>query len=159
MSALAVQHAVHVTEPLVVASDILGPIEATTDDVVEFTRGVLGFPDCRRFILVGSPRDGFCWMQSLEHSTLTFVLVDPFRVVPEYSVDISPALTRELRASAPADVAVFAIVTLPAAEGEPWTANLQGPLIVNARTRRAVQHVIPDGPFGVRHPLPADAAV
>jgi flagellar assembly factor FliW len=54
-------------------------------------------------------------------------------------------------------VAVFAIVTLPSTPDDPWTANLQGPLIFNARTRRAVQHVIPDGAFGVRHPLPPDA--
>lgn len=153
MSAVALQHVDPATAPLRVASEILGPLEATEAEVLVFPRGILGFPECRRFLLVGSPRDGFSWLQSVEHSTLTFVLADPFRFVPEYAVDVTPALTRELGATSPADVAVFTIVTLAPESDAPWTANLQGPLVVNVRARRGVQHVIPDSPFGVRHPL------
>jgi flagellar assembly factor FliW len=113
---------------------------------------VLGFPECKRFVLTASGREGLYWLQSADHSALTFVVADPFRFFPDYAVDLAPNLVTELRANDPTDLAIFTIVTLPGNSDEA-TANLQGPLVVHLGERRALQHVIPDSPFGVRHVL------
>ncbi len=140
-------------EQFEVASDLLGPMQVKQSDVLEFPRGVLGFPECRRFVLAPTGRDGLYWLHSLEHSALAFLLADPFVFFPEYAVDLTPATLAELRADAPTELAVFTIVTLPTSPEESATANLQGPVVVNVQTRRAAQIVIPESQYGVRHAL------
>jgi flagellar assembly factor FliW len=136
-----------------VASDLLGPLDARTDLVLEMPRGLFGFPECRRWVLADAGRDGLYWMQSVDHASLAFLLADPFAFVPEYTVDLGPAALAELRAQSPTDVAVFAIVTLPGPLDPELTVNLQGPIVLNMSSRRGVQIVVPDGPFGVRQPV------
>jgi flagellar assembly factor FliW len=140
-----------------VASDLLGTLRVRQADVLDFPRGVLGFPECKRFVLAPTGREGIYWLHSLDHSALAFLLADPFVFFPEYAVDLTPATLAELRADSPTDLAVFTILTLPATAEEPATANLQGPVVVNLAKRRAAQIVIPESPFGVRHALKVGA--
>lgn len=136
-----------------VASDLLGTLDAHADLMLDMPRGLFGFPQCRRWVLADAGRDGLFWLQSADHASLAFLLADPFQFVPEYTVDLGPAALKELRASSPTDVAVFAIVTLPGPLDPELTVNLQGPIVLNLALRCGVQIVVPDGPFGVRHPV------
>lgn len=158
MTALAVQPLPPMSTPRVIPSDILGPITATDDELVVFPRGVLGFPDCRRFVLLESAFDGIFWLQSADHSALTFVLADPFRFVPEYAVDVGAGLRAELRAVQPSDIAVFSIVTLAVDSAEAPTMNLQGPLLINLTQRLALQQVVSESRFGVAVPFTLPSA-
>ncbi|HEY8484232.1 MAG TPA: flagellar assembly protein FliW [Longimicrobiales bacterium] len=126
---------------------------AAADPVLIFEEGLLGFPDCRRFTLLPTERDGLFWLQSLDHESLVFLVADPFRFVPDYVVDLEPAALRGLEPVLPTDIAVLAIVTLARQPGEPCTVNLQGPIAINLRTQRARQIVLPDPEYGLRHPL------
>lgn len=152
MTALAVPPVAAPAERTI-PSDILGPLVVGEDAVLTFPRGVLGFPECRRFVLLASAHDGLYWLQSAEFSALTFVVADPFRFVPEYAVDLGPGLRQALEATDAADVAIFAIVTLATTPDRAPTMNLQGPLLVNTRARRAMQQVIPESRWGVAEPF------
>ena len=136
-----------------VQSDLLGPIDVPDVEILRFERGLLGLPECQRFVLVPTERDGVYWLQSCEHSALVFLLVDPFKATVGYAVDLNDDDLADLSAREPADVAVLAIVTLPQARDEQPTANLQGPIALNLRAQRGKQVVIPDSTFGVRVPV------
>ena len=140
-------------EPMNVHSDLLGPIEVDPAEVIEFSTGLYGFPECRRFVLVPAPQEGLFWLQSVDHSTLVFLLVDPFPEFDGYGVELPPADLRELRVNEKADVAILAIVTLPRNRGDLATANLQGPLALNLRARCGKQVAVEDSRFGVRCPF------
>lgn len=140
---------------VIVHSDLLGDLEVSEDQILEFPAGILGFPECRSFVLLPAQREGFYWLQSLDHSTLAFVLVDPFVYFPGYGVELSELDGKELRAEEDTDVAILAIVTLPASRDQPPTANLQGPLALNLRARRGKQLALDDSDqFGLRCPIP-----
>jgi flagellar assembly factor FliW len=134
-----------------VRSDLLGSFSIHPRNAIEFPHGLLGFPECRRFALVHAGTDTAYWLQSLDHPALVFLLVDPFAHFQGYAVDIGPAELLEMGASSPADMVVLAIVTLsaPAKDARP-TANLQGPVAVNLRTRRGKQIICADADYGVR---------
>lgn len=134
-------------------SDLLGEIDVAEDELITFPAGLFGFPECRRFALLQGSRDGTFWIQSVEHSALAFLLVDPFVYVPGYVVDVAAGDLQELEAAGSGDVAILSIVTLPRAERERPTANLQGPVALNLRARVGRQIVIPDSPWGVRQPV------
>jgi flagellar assembly factor FliW len=138
-------------------SELFGTLEITDNDLIEFADGLLGFPECRTWALLRGTKDGSAWLQSAEHSYLVFLLVDPFVFFEGYTADLSDAELRRLHAKDAAEIAVFAIVTLPDPGDETCTANLQGPVVVNVAARRGIQVVFGEGPFGVRAPIPLDA--
>lgn len=136
-----------------VDSDLLGPIDVPDAEIVHFQRGLLGLPECQRFVLVPAERDGVYWLQSCEHSALVFLLVDPFKTTKGYGVDLNADDLAELAARESADVAVLAIVTLPHDGETQPTANLQGPIALNLSAQKGKQVVIQDSEFGVRVPI------
>ena len=133
----------------VVHSELLGTLELTEEQVLEFPHGLLGFPECRRFTLVPAAREGTWWLQSLEHGTLAFLLVDPFVAFDGYTVDLGVTERFALQVQEASEVMVLAIVTLPSGEGGTPTANLQAPLVFNVKRRRAQQTVL-EGRYGMR---------
>jgi flagellar assembly factor FliW len=138
-----------------VHSELLGTFTIPAGSAIDFPSGLLGFPECHRFALVRAGTDAVYWLQSLDVASLVFLLVDPFMHFADYSVDIPPADAAELSATDPADMAVFAIVTLPESntpDARP-TANLQGPVAINLRLRRGMQIVCADADYGVRRPF------
>jgi len=140
-------------EILKVHSDLLGDLQILSRDALHFEQGILGFPECRRFALVRAEHDSLFWLQSIEYSTLVFLLVDPFAVVNGYAIDVAPSQLADLGAYRPADIGLLSVVTLPSVPGEQPTANLQGPIAINFATRNAKQLVMSETDFGVRVPV------
>ena len=152
MSATVIAFPLH-RRHMIVESELLGEITVDPDELIHFATGLLGFPDCRRFVLVPSERDGLYWLQSVEHPALVFLLVDPFLAVDGFVVDLSPSELEELQASTESDLAVLAIVTLASPEQGGCTVNLQGPLAINLRAKRARQLAVASSDYGVRYPV------
>jgi flagellar assembly factor FliW len=143
----------------VLRSELFGPLDISDDDLIEFSDGLLGFPECRTWALLRGSKDGSAWLQSADHSALVFLLVDPFIFFEGYVADLSDGELRRLRAKDAGEIAVFAIVTLPDPGSVTCTANLQGPVVMNLAARRGIQVVFGEGPFGVRAPIPLDALI
>jgi len=120
---------------------------------ITFRHGVFGFPDCHRFVLLRTERDGFYWLQSLEHDELAFLLADPFVFFDDYVVELNDAEAEELEPGDGSELAVLTIVTLSRSADEPCTANLQGPLVLNLERGLGRQIVLTDANYGVRCPL------
>lgn len=150
--ALVKDPALHIISPrrMQLASDLLGSLDVSDRELIRFPNGLFGFPECREFALVPAAREGLYWLQSSDYSALTFLLVDPFLAFRGYSVDLPPNDLTELGAGEASDVAILAIVTLPAARTEQPTANLQGPLAINLTARQAKQMAIGESEWGVR---------
>lgn len=138
-------------------SELFGPIEITDADLVEFNEGLLGFPECRTWVLLTGSKQGTAWLQSADHSALVFFLVDPFVFFDGYAAELSEGELRRLRAKDAGEIAVFAIVTLPLPGDDTCAVNLQGPVVLNLAMRRGVQVVLGEGPFSVRAPIPMSA--
>ncbi len=138
---------------MIVQSDLLGTLEVTEEEIIDFPAGLFGFPECRSFILLPAARDGVYWLQSVEHGALAFLLADPFQYFEGYSVDLPPADRKDLRVASQSDLVVLAIVTLPRSREEMPTANLQGPLAINLISRRGKQLAIGESEHGIRCPI------
>lgn len=145
--------ALSTSEAMKVNSDLLGPITVPEDELINFPDGLYGLPECRSFALLNAEREGLYWLQSVDHSALSFLLADPFHFCEGYEVDLGPGDVLLLGAQDATDVAMLAIVTLPRTREERPTANLQGPLAINLSARLAKQVAIPDSPFSVREPI------
>jgi len=128
-----------------------GAIEIAEDRVINFARGLLGFPEHRRFCLLEPAEDScFFWLQSLEDPTLAFVVTDPSFFVADYTVPIRGEQMGEMGLDRLEDAQVFVIVNKV---DQTLTGNLQGPLVINTIKRNAEQFVLAEKRWTTRHQL------
>jgi len=143
--------------PRTVVTHLFGQIDIQEDQVLDFRDGLLGFSLCKRWLLITGKKPGTAWLQSAEHGSLAFMLIDPFLTFDGYTAHLGPTEIAQLDAQDPAQIAVFAIVTLPSSDVPETTANLRGPVVINVQARLGAQVVSSEGTWGVRQPLPTAA--
>ena len=134
-----------------------GDIDLDERQRISLPWGLLGFEDLRDWVLLDATQPPFYWLQSLERTEVAFVLIDPLMFRPDYVTGADPAELAGLDLADPGDALVLVIVTVPG-EGARMTANLQGPLVVNRRSRTGRQVVSGDLRWGVRHVIADELA-
>ena len=128
-----------------------GVIEVDPGDVIHFKYGILGFEEYRNYALIRQdPSHPFCFLQSLDDPDLTFVVTDPLWLRPDYKVRVHEEDLEKIEVQEDDRVAVYSIVTVPK-DPQEMTVNLMAPILVNTRTRLALQHVQSDVPYQIRH--------
>lgn len=131
-----------------------GALEVDPDLTIDVPDGLIGFELCRRFVVVtqdeGSP---FRWFQSLDDGTVAFPIIDPWQFMPDYAPTISDGDARLLGLSQDTPKLVFVVVTVPKHDPRAMTANLLGPIVINAATRRGRQVVVTDERYGTKHSI------
>ena len=122
------------------------------DGTIRFPDGLLGFPETTDYRLVDGPGDGLFWLVAPDGVGPCFLLSDPFLFFEEYSLVLSESQSERIGAATSSDVAVLAI-TVPGQEGEPWTANLRGPVVINVVEGVGAQLVLTDETADLRKPF------
>lgn len=136
---------------MVITTSRFGQLDVNAERLIEFPGGILGFPDQSQYALIQTGTDsGFYWLQSVCTADLAFVVCDPRLFVSDYQVPVKLEELEGIELSGVQDAQVFVIVNKV---GDLLTGNLQGPLVVNVRNRRARQLVLSDKRFSTRHPL------
>lgn len=136
-----------------ILSSILGHIEIEDDKVVEIPDGLLGFGSRKRYVILQKDDlSPFKWLQSLDDPSLAFIITDPLEFFPDYRPNLSREHLETLGTDDTEDLLVAVIVTL-SRERHRITANLQGPLVFNARKKLGKQIVLDDGAYPTRCPL------
>ena len=82
----------------------------------------------------------------------TFLVGDPFCFFDGFSVELSKDQQARIGADAETEVAVLAI-TVPGANGATWTANTQGPIVINVEKGLGAQLVLTDQSEALRRPF------
>jgi flagellar assembly factor FliW len=131
-----------------------GDIEVAEDVLVQFERGLPGFPTCRRFVVMEHDRDTpLRWLVCVDEPDVAFLVVEPEQVLPSFELDI-PREVLDLVGWKPADdprsVAIFLILNV---DGGDLAANLRAPVVVNLANRRAHQLVLDGASTELRHPI------
>jgi len=127
-----------------------GEIEVDDRQRITLPEGILGFEDLKEYVMFDAKQPPFYWLQSVDRVEVAFVLIEPVIFRPDYTPDVDPADLSEIQISSPEDMVVFAIVTIPE-DSSKMTANLQGPVIINKKTRVGRQFISPNPKWAVRH--------
>jgi len=127
------------------------PLQIQPENIFHFPEGVPAFESARQFIFFSKPdTPPFFFMQAIEPADLSFVCIDPFRICPDYRLNLSDADTEFLGLQRPEEAFTAAIVTV-APDPSNITANLHGPVVVNMRTRIGRQVVCEGGEYPTRY--------
>lgn len=121
--------------------------------VVEMAAPLPGFPGLRRFALARVVDDGtVCDLRSLDDPEVSFVVVPPAEFFGDYAPVVGDDVADALELTSADDALVLAMVTLGDSAADA-TANLRAPIVVNHRTRRALQVILDDPELPLKAPL------
>jgi flagellar assembly factor FliW len=124
---------------------------------LRFNSGMPGFPGAKNFSLRswGTEESPFYVLECQDVLGLRFVVVGPGVFFNSYEPTFDADVHQAVDAGGPDDVFVLVILTLHS-RPQQTTANLLGPLVVNARSGQAVQAVVsgpgyePQTPIGAK---------
>lgn len=125
---------------------------------VDLVRPLIGFPESRRFVLrpLGPAFEPYAAMSSLEEPGLEFVVVPPGALFPDYVIELPSDDVQALGLRQADDAVVLVLVTRR--DRPVPTVNLMGPVVVNRRTRRALQVVLESAGYGSAVPVNSGTA-
>lgn len=120
-----------------------GEIEIDEKNVLDFTNGILGFEDLKKYIVLSNEDDDtvFYWLQSIEEPDISFVVTNPFLFISDYEFDIPESVVKQLELEKQEDLIVYSI-TVITENIKNATINLKGPVLVNSKNKKAKQIVL-----------------
>ncbi len=120
-----------------------GELDFDDDHVLTFPQGIIGFEDCRRFILVNDEdSQPFRWLVSIEDEDISFPLINPQILVPDY----------ETSNKQKGEATVLVVATLKK-EIEDSTVNLRSPVVIMNESRTGKQIILDEEAYALQHPL------
>lgn len=134
-----------------------GELEYEPQAVVEFREGIPGFEQERQFLLIERPDlKPLVFLQSLATPGLCFLTLPILGVSPDYQLEMTAAdrdhLAGKRKPAIGRDVACLAIVNL---RESGTVVNLLAPLVIDLKTRQAVQAIVSEHGYSHEHPLAA----
>jgi flagellar assembly factor FliW len=136
-----------------------GNVDIEDTKILVFEEGLPGFAGAQKFVVLphklstggDSP---FRWLQSVEEPALALPVMNPWLADPNYSPTVPGIALSKLGIT---DVAVqsriYAVVTIPRNNPMGATVNLVAPILINKKSRRAIQVILNQERYGLRMPL------
>ena len=141
-----------------------GTLDFDDRAVIEFPRGLPAFEDQRRFLIIErEDTQPLVFLQSLDRPNLLFMALPVRAVEPDYRLAPCAEDLEELRLDLKHDTgddgAVTTLGVVTVWEDSGATINLMAPIVINTRTRRALQVVQPWAGYSHQHRLAGQASV
>ena len=132
-----------------------GTLEVDENSILSFTRGMPGFPDEKRYVLLPHRENSqFYWLQSIDNPVLAFIATNPFLIDPEYSFEIPDDIQKDMDITDSVNVQIMVLVTVRNSEDgsstPSVTVNMLGPVVVNTENMEARQLVLDPSRYDVQ---------
>ena len=131
-----------------------GQVSYDKNEAIHIINGLIGFEAYTEYLPIPfhEDSDSLISLQRLEDETLSFILMNPFGILADYSPSLSDEELKELDAEASEDLSYYVVCVMRDSVAES-TVNLKAPLVVNARTRQARQIILDQSEYTFRHVL------
>lgn len=128
-----------------------GELEIPDDKIIQMAKPVLGFEQLKKFCIIeGEEFEPFLWFQSIEEPSVAFIIVNPIFFYSDYHIEVNPKEIEELDVGDVKMVETYVIVSIPS-DPKKMSINLQGPILINTKTRLAKQLILVNSKHKVKH--------
>jgi len=126
---------------------------------ITFPAGLIGLEEWQKFVIISHPAgDPLRLLQSLEEPRVSFIVANPYQILPGYQLKLSKADVDALQYTGGAGVVsaqdpAIAAVCILSVQEEPFlvSVNLLGPLVINWQTGLARQIIQSDSNYSPRY--------
>ena len=130
-----------------------GEIDYTRDEVIEFPKGLFGFEDEQKFLLIPFSNAGTLFsLQSVKTPELAFTLMHPFSLHAGYAPVLQAEELKTMQVEKSEELYYYVMCTVKEPVTE-CTVNMKCPLAINPDTRRGMQAILEDDAWEMRHKL------
>ena len=137
-----------------------GDIQFGPSDVIFFKEGLIGFPTLHEFVIVSHKEESpFRWLQSVQEPSVAFLCAIPQHFVESYNPPLTTSVVESLKLAEQTERFVLTTASIPKGKPDMMTINLAAPILVNANTRSAIQFVLEDEAYTVKHRVFPEAKV
>lgn len=131
----------------VIETERFGRLRYAEEELVHFP-GLPGFPEARRFVVrEHDGASGLAWLISVDRPDLAFVVVDPWRFLPDYQPVFPETAWRSLGVESDSSLQVLAIARVGR---QSMTLNLAAPLLIALSSRKGRQVILEPGSYETR---------
>ncbi len=131
-----------------------GEIEIDENLVFNFIEPILGYDNLKKYVLIDNqPQSPFKWLQSLEDGSIAFPVSFPSYFGIDYQFVIPEDKSKDLELTGIENLITFNIVCIPHGKAQDATINLAGPIVINAENKNAMQLVLSNAKYAIKHKL------
>ncbi|ODS32174.1 MAG: hypothetical protein SCARUB_02693 [Candidatus Scalindua rubra] len=121
---------------------LFGKIEVKEEEIINFTKPILGFDNCRQYILIEKEAIfPTFWLQSVDNHGLAFPVVSPFSIDENYSIILRPHDLEDVQTKNIDDILILTLLVVPQKISSIRT-NLRAPIIYNPVDKIAKQLIL-----------------
>lgn len=135
---------------------IFGEIEIADEKIITFEKGIIGFPEMKRFALLHNEEKGkdagIRFLQSIEEPGFAMPVMDPLVVKPDYDPEVDDELLAGVGELNQDNILVLVTATIPS-DLTKMSVNLQGPIVINVDEHRACQIIVDGSLYPVKFPI------
>ena len=132
----------------------LGRLAAPQNRIIAFPAGLLGFSDCKRFVLVQPYFPApYHYLQCIEHTHVVFAVIEARTLAPGFLKQLNNNTLQDLGAEKIDQVQILAVLHIPAGQPRSATANLMAPLLINFKERLGKQIILDNSQYSLNHPV------
>lgn len=130
-----------------------GTIEYNEEDIITFKKGLPGFENLKKFIVVPfEDNEVFSILISVEDIEVGIPVISPFNVDETYEFKLSDEKINELSVNSPEDILVLNTVTLNS-NVKNITINMKAPIIINIKGKIGEQIILDNEKYRIKEPL------
>ncbi|MDR4505553.1 MAG: flagellar assembly protein FliW [Candidatus Scalindua sp.] len=136
---------------MILKTRLFGKIKVLKEEIIDFTAPILGFDDCRQYILVERETSfPTFWLQSIDNPALAFPVVTPFSVDENYSFTLSSRDCEDIRIKRADEAVVLTLLVVPH-DILSIRTNLRAPIIYNPQKKLAKQIILPEEKYSIHY--------
>jgi flagellar assembly factor FliW len=137
---------------LLIQTTRFGELECKDVQVIVFSKGLPGFLEYKKYMIVEIEDSPFQYLQSIDEASLAFIITSPFDFFPEYEFELSGEVMDEMNIRSSENIQVYNIVNVQG-ELSAATMNLAAPIIINKIENTGIQHILPNSIYSIYQPL------
>lgn len=132
-----------------------GDIQINNEDIIKFTRSIYGFEGNDKYVIFkDSPEDDIMYLQSIEDSNLHFVIVEPYAILPNYNPELTEDDILALNINKDEIINLkYMLIAVITEELEKSVVNLKNPIVIDPKSRNAIQAILQNQDYPLRYPL------
>lgn len=132
-----------------------GTVSYNKDDIIEIINGLFGFEEYSQYLCIPFQEDdgAMLSLQSLDDENLSFILMNPFSLISDYTVTLNAQDKKDLGADDNDSNIAYYVICVIRDSVASSTVNLKAPLAINSTTNKAKQIMLENTPYTFRHEL------
>ncbi|MFP3153740.1 flagellar assembly protein FliW [Lachnospiraceae bacterium ZAX-1] len=138
-----------------ITTRLFGEIEIEESKIIHFANGIIGFFDCKNFILVHDEeredKHNISWLQSIDEPAFAMAVIDPVLIKEDYNPMVDDELLKSLGELSQENTYVLVTVTIPA-DIKKLSVNLKAPIVINVDEYKAGQFIV-EGDYPIKYAI------